>query len=158
MAYVGALAFCVTGITTVITGAAADRAVARGATTTKVRKACVIMGLGLATSVLAVVVVHGAVASMACLMVACIAYGVFASSHSAIAQTIAGSVAAGKWTGLQNCLANLAGVAAPAIRGFAVEKSGHFFWAFAVCSAIVLAGAASYAYLLGRVEPVKWDK
>jgi MFS family permease len=157
MAYVSAVAFCVTGITTVITGAVADRAIAGGATPTKVRKTCVILGLGLATSIVVVVMVKGQVASMACLMFACMAYGVFASSHWAIPQTIAGPVAAGKWTGMQNCLANLAGVAAPAITGFAVEKTGNFFWAFAVCSAVVLAGAASYAFLLGRVEPVDWD-
>ncbi len=156
MACVGALAFCVTGITTIITGAVADRAIAAGGTPTRVRKTCVIMGLGLATSVVAVVVVRGPVASMACLMFACMAYGIFASSHWAIPQTIAGPLAAGKWTGLQNCLANVAGVAAPAITGFAVEKTGHFFWAFAVCSAVVLVGAASYAFLLGRVEPVQW--
>ena len=156
MAYVGALAFFVTGITTILTGALADRAIAAGATPTKVRKTCVITGLTLATSVVAVTLVHGSVASMACLMFACIAYGVFASSHWAIPQTIAGPVAAGKWTGLQNCLANLAGVAAPAITGFAVEKTGHFFWAFAICSAVVLVGAAAYAFLLGPVEPLDW--
>jgi hypothetical protein len=156
VADVGALAFCVTGIATIITGALADRAIAAGATPTKVRKTCVIMGLSLATSVVAVVVVQGSVASMACLMFACIAYGVFASSHWAIAQTIAGPVAAGKWTGLQNCLANFAGVAAPAITGFAVERTGHFFWGFAVCSAVVLAGASIYAFLLGPVKPLEW--
>ena len=158
MAYIGALAFCVTGITTIITGTVADRAIASGATPTKVRKTCVILGLGLATSMVTVVLVHGRVASVACLLFACMAYGIFASSHWAIPQTIAGPLAAGKWTGLQNCLANTAGVIAPAITGFVVGKTGHFFWAFAVCSAVVLAGAASYAFLLGRVEPVKWDK
>ena len=156
MAYVGALAFCVTGITTIVTGVLADGAIAAGATPTKVRKTCVIAGLGLATSVVLVAVVHGSEASMACLMFACMAYGVFASSHWAIPQTIAGPVAAGKWTGLQNCLANFAGIAAPAITGFAVEKTGHFFWAFAICSVVVLGGAAAYAFLLGPVEPVQW--
>jgi MFS family permease len=156
MAYVGALAFCVTGIATIVTGVLADGAIAAGATPTKVRKTCVIAGLGLATSVVMVAVVHGSEASMACLMFACIAYGVFASSHWAIPQTIAGPIAAGKWTGLQNCLANLAGIAAPAITGFAVQRTGHFFWAFAICSAVVLGGAAAYAFLLGPVEPVQW--
>lgn len=156
MAYVSALAFCVTGITTIITGAIADRAIAAGATPTKVRKFCVVTGLSLATSIVTVTMVRGSVASMACLMFACIAYGIFASSHWAIPQTIAGPLAAGKWTGLQNCLANFAGVAAPAITGFAVEKTGSFFWAFAVCSAVVLVGAAAYAFLMGPVEPVQW--
>jgi hypothetical protein len=128
MASVGALAFCVTGITTIVTGALADRAIAKGATPTKMRKTCVILGLGLATSVVAVVLVDGPLASMGCLMFACIAYGVFASSHWAIPQTIAGPLAAWKWTGWQNCLANLAGVVAPAVTGFAVERTGHFSW------------------------------
>lgn len=158
MAYVGALAFLVTGITTIITGVVADRAIAAGATPTKVRKTCVIMGLSLATSVVAVTMVDGALAALACLLFACMAYGVFASSHWAIPQTIAGPVAAGKWTGMQNCLANFAGVAAPAITGFVVERTGQFFWAFAVCSAVVLAGAAAYAFLLGPVAPLDWSK
>lgn len=157
MAYVGALAFCVTGIATIITGAVADRAIARGATPTKVRKTCVITGLGLATSVVTVTMVDGTLAAMACLMFACIAYGVFASSHWAIPQTIAGPVAAGKWTGLQNCLANVAGVVAPTVTGFVVDRTGQFFWAFAACSAVVLAGAAAYAFLLGPVEPLDWS-
>ena len=156
MAYVGALAFCVTGIATIITGTVADRAIARGATPTRVRKTCVILGLGLATSVVTVTMVDGTTASMACLMFACIAYGIFASSHWAIAQTIAGPVAAGKWTGMQNCLANMAGVAAPAITGFVVDRTGQFFWAFAVCSVVVLTGAATYAFLLGPVEQRVW--
>jgi hypothetical protein len=47
---------------------------------------------------------------------------------------------------------------APALTGFVVGKTGQFLWAFAVCSAVVLAGAASYAFLLGRVEPVQWGR
>ena len=156
MAYIGAIAFCVTGVSTIITGTIADRAIAAGASPTRVRKTCVIAGLSLATSVVTVTVVHGAVASMACLMFACIAYGVFASSHWAIPQTIAGPLAAGKWTGLQNCLANMAGIAAPAITGFVVQKTGQFFWAFAVCSVVVLIGAAAYAFLVGPVEQLQW--
>lgn len=156
MAYIGAIAFCVTGVSTIITGTIADRAIAAGASPTRVRKTCVITGLSLATTVVTVTVVHGAWASMACLMFACIAYGVFASSHWAIPQTIAGPRAAGKWTGLQNCLANMAGIAAPAITGFVVEKTGQFFWAFAVCSVVVLIGAAAYAFLVGPVEQLQW--
>ena len=156
MAYLGSIAFCVTGAATIITGIIADRAIAAGASPTRVRKTCVIGGLSLATTVVTVTVVHGAVASMACLMFACVAYGVFASSHWAIPQTIAGPVAAGKWTGLQNCLANMAGVAAPAITGFVVQKTGQFFWAFVVCSVVVLTGAATYAFLVGAVEQIQW--
>ena len=31
-----------------------------------------------------------------------------------------------------------------------------FFWAFAVCSVVVLIGAAAYAFLVGPVEQLQW--
>jgi hypothetical protein len=52
----------------------------------------------------------------------------------------------------------MAGVAAPAITGIVVGKTGHYFWAFAVAAAVVLTGAAMYAFLLGPVEPIVWAK
>jgi ACS family D-galactonate transporter-like MFS transporter len=94
---------------------------------------------------------------MAVLMFSCLAYGVFASSHWAISQRIAGPSSVGKWSGLQNCLANMAGVAAPAITGLVVENTGHFLWAFVVSAGVVLAGAAIYAFVLGPVEPLSWQ-
>jgi cyanate permease len=89
-------------------------------------------------------------------MLGCMSYGVFASSHWAITQTIAGPRAAGRWSGLQNFVGNLAGVAAPAITGFVVDKTGVFFWAFAVSAGVALAGSMVYLFLLGPVEPVVW--
>jgi len=41
-----------------------------------------------------------------------------ASNIWAITQTLAGPYAAGRWTGLQNFVGNLAGVVAPALTGF----------------------------------------
>jgi hypothetical protein len=47
-------------------------------------------------------------------------------------------------------------VAAPAITGFVVDKTGVFFWAFAVAAGVALAGSMVYLFLLGPVEPVAW--
>jgi MFS transporter, ACS family, D-galactonate transporter len=156
MAIIGALAFCITGTATIITGWLADRAIAAGSTPTRIRKTCTITGLTLSTVVLFVVVVPGSVASVSFLFFACISYGIFASSHWAITQTIAGPEAVGKWSGLCNCFGNLAGVAAPAITGFVVDKTMHFFWAFAVSAVVVLIGAVNYAFILGPVEQFQW--
>jgi cyanate permease len=93
---------------------------------------------------------------MVFLMLGCMSYGVFASSHWAITQTIAGPRAAGRWSGLQNFVGNLAGVTAPAITGFVVDKTGQFFWAFAVSAAVALIGSTMYLFVLGPVEPVAW--
>ncbi len=97
-------------------------------------------------------------AKMVLLMLACASYGVYTSSHWAITQTIAGPAAAGRWTGLQNFVGNWAGVAAPSITGFVVDRTGQFFWAFAVSAAVVLAGAMIYVFFLGPVEPMVWGQ
>jgi hypothetical protein len=57
---------------------------------------------------------------------------------------------------LQNFVGNWAGVTAPAITGFVVDKTGVFFWAFAVAAGVALAGSMVYLFLLGPVEPVAW--
>jgi MFS family permease len=156
MATVGSVAYFVTASTTTITGWLSARLIVAGVTTTRVRKTCTGAGLGGATVIVAVAWVSNPVASMAFLMLGCIGYGMYASSHWAITQTIAGPRAAGRWSGLQNFVGNLAGVAAPAITGFVVDKTGVFFWAFAVCAGVALTGSAIYLFLLGPVEQVKW--
>jgi MFS transporter, ACS family, D-galactonate transporter len=156
MAIVTAVAYGVTALSTTTTGWLADRFIAAGSSPTRVRKACTALGLAFATAVVCVVFVHSSAGAMAILMFSCLSYGIFASSHWAITQTIAGPSAVGKWSGLQNCLANMAGVAAPAVTGLVVKHTGHFFWAFAVSAGVVLTGAAVYAFLLGPVEPIVW--
>ena len=156
MAIVTSVAYCVTALSTTTTGWLADRFIAAGSSPTRVRKACTTIGLTFASAVVGVVFVHSSPGAIAVLMFSCVAYGVFASSHWAITQTIAGPAVVGKWSGLQNCLANMAGVAAPAVTGLVVKYTGHFFWAFAVSAAVVLTGAAVYAFVLGPVEPVMW--
>ncbi|MDQ2946032.1 MAG: MFS transporter, partial [Acidobacteriota bacterium] len=78
------------------------------------------------------------------------------SNNWCITQTLAGPSAAGKWTGLQNCCGNLAGVVAPVVTGFVVEKTGLFFLAFVFVCVNLLISALSYLLIVGRIEPVKW--
>ena len=157
MALLSAVAYCVTASATMTAGWLADRLIAAGATPTRIRKGCTIIGLTFATSVVGVVFVRSPRGAMGLLMFSCLAYGIFASSHWAIAQTIAGPSRVGKWSGLQNGLGNLAGVAAPAITGLVVQRTGQFFWAFAVTAGVALTGAAIYAFILGPVQPVAWQ-
>ncbi|MEO8484014.1 MAG: MFS transporter [Acidobacteriota bacterium] len=156
MASVGSLAYIVTAAASVVAGWLSDRAITRGATQTRVRKMCTGGGLAGATVVVAVVMIPDRTTSMVLLMLACVSYGTFASSHWAITQTLAGPLAAGKWSGVQNFVANLSGVVAPALTGIVVDRTGQFFWAFAVSAAVVLVGAAAYVFGLSKVEPVDW--
>jgi MFS transporter, ACS family, D-galactonate transporter len=132
------------------------RALAAGATPTRVRKTCTALGLGLATSIVIVPAIADTSLAMAVLMFASIAYGIFASSHWAITHTIAGPLAAGRWSGMQNFTGNLAGVVAPTLTGFVIDWTGNAFWAFVVTGAVTLTGAAGYLFALGPVQPATW--
>jgi len=158
MATIGAGAYLVTGAVTTLTGYISDRLIAAGATATRVRKTCMGGGMGFAPIILVVAVVPDRTASMVFLFLACMSYGVYSSSHWATSQTLAGPRAAGKWSGLQNCVANLAGVVAPLVTGIVVDKTGQFFWAFAIAAAVALAGAFVYVVVLGKIEPVEWQR
>ncbi len=80
-----------------------------------------------------------------------------ASNTWAITQTISGSRAAGQWTGIQNFFGNMAGVAAAWLTGVVLQKTGGFFWPFAIVAFFGLLGAFVYVFIVGRVEPVDWD-
>ena len=158
MAFVGTLPIACTAAATALAGCLSYRAISNGATPTRVRKTCTVAGMGVATVIVAVPAIRNDAASIAILVVACIAYGTYTSSHWAITQTIAGPLAAGRWTGMQNFIGNLAGVSAPAVTGFIVQETGQFFWAFAVSAGFALAGAVVYLWLLGPVVPAVWRK
>jgi MFS transporter, ACS family, D-galactonate transporter len=158
MANVASAAFFAIGISTTIAGWISDRWIASGATPTRVRKFFTGTGLALSTIILPVSIISDQTASMALLMLACVAFGLFTCSHWAITQTIAGPLAAGKWTGLQNCVGNFAGVVCPWLTGVVVDRTGHFFWAFALAAAVVLTGSTMYFFVIGPVEQVQWRK
>jgi nitrate/nitrite transporter NarK len=85
-------------------------------------------------------------------------FGASASNLWAITQTLAGPQAAGRWTGFQNFVGNLAGVVAPSATGLVLDRTGHFYWAFAILAAVALTGTASWVFLVGPVAQVVWHK
>jgi MFS-type transporter involved in bile tolerance (Atg22 family) len=95
-------------------------------------------------------------ASLAVLIFACISFGCYSSHPWLISQTLAGPAAAGRWSGMQNAVGNLAGVIAPWVTGLIVRDTGHFAYAFAVVGVILALGAASYLILIGRIETIVW--
>ncbi len=157
MGKIGALAYLLMACVAVISGAASDRWIAAGRSETFVRKAMMGTGQLIGGIFLVACAMAGPELAVAFLLVASAAFGMNASNIWAITQTLAGPRAAGRWTGLQNFVGNLAGVAAPAVTGFAVERTGNFVWAFVITGVISILGAASWVFVLGRVEPVPWS-
>jgi dipeptide/tripeptide permease len=58
--------------------------------------------------------------------------------------------------GIQNLVGNLSGVVAPLVTGYVVDRTGHFYWAFAIAAAITLTGSLAFGIVIRCVEPVVW--
>ncbi len=156
MANLTSVIFLVVAAATVMTGWISDRLIARGWSVTRVRKTVVVVGLASASSILPVAFVPSTTSSVALLILACLGYGVYASNHWAIAQTLAGPLMAGRWTSVANGIANLAGIMAPWVAGFVVQRSGSSRSAFIVTAVVVGGGALVWGLGVGRIEPVPW--
>jgi len=157
MAKIAGLAYFLMAVAATSAGWASDRCIASGKTPTMVRKAFMVVGQVGAGILLAACVVSGSVLSVACLLFAAAFWGISASNTWAITQTLAGPQAAGKWTGLQNFLGNLAGWIAPVVTGLVVDKTGRFFWAFIITALIALLGSLSWIFIVGALQQVDWS-
>lgn len=156
MAKIGGTAYLLGACFTIVAGWLSDRLITSGATPTRVRKAFTGGGLALAGLLVGLSAAGGPLYSVVGLVLGVALFGVEASNIWAITQTLAGPQAAGRWTGFQNCVGNLAGFVAPTLTGFVLDRTGHFYWAFAIVAAVALMGAASWLFLIGPVEPVVW--
>jgi ACS family D-galactonate transporter-like MFS transporter len=138
-------------------GRLSDLLIEKGASPTLVRKGFTGCGMALAAiSLVGCVASEGAVL-IAMLVLATASYGICCSNVWAITQTLAGPAAAGRWTGVQNFVGNFAGIIAPALTGFVVDRTGHFFIAFAIAATFSVLGAISYIFIIGSVQPVHWN-
>lgn len=96
---------------------------------------------------------------VACLFVFAVVTGLSSPGYYAIPQTMAGSLAAGRWVGVQNTCGNVAGIVAPAMTGVLVGlSSGRYESAFALAAAINLLGIAGWVFILPKVAPVDWKQ
>ena len=158
MARIGGAAYLLGACFATLSGWLSDRWIISGATPTRVRKTFTGGGLALAGIFLGLSAVRGPAFSVTMLILGMVFFGVSASNIWAITQTLAGPQAAGRWTGFQNFTGNLAGVVAPAITGLVLNRTGHFYWAFCILTAVALTGTASWVFLIGPVEQVVWQK
>jgi ACS family D-galactonate transporter-like MFS transporter len=158
MAKIAGACYLSAAVIALICGRVSDRLIVNGASPTMVRKGFTAAGMALAAISLIGCVAGGTPLAIAMLVMATASYGICCSNVWAITQTLAGPAAAGRWTGLQNFAGNFAGMIAPVLTGFVVDRTGHFFWAFAIAAGISVLGSIAYGFAIGPVEPVEWGR
>jgi MFS family permease len=136
-------------------GFLADAIIRRGHDAGKIRQLFMCSGLLLCCPLMfAAVRAPDEQSSTTLLILMFVTMGGWSSNHWALSQTLAGPGTAGKWTGLQNCIGNFAGIFAPWISGYALDKTHNFFAAFAIASGFLLVAVISYWFLVGKPRQV----
>lgn len=156
MAVIGGCVYGIQAVSAALTGWWCDRLILRGASANRVLKTAMIAGLIGVTAAMASCAGAGARLSVALMVLAGIGIGMQSAPMNSITQTLGGARAAGQWMGVQNLVANAAGVLAPPLTGFIVDSTGSYFWTFMVAAVVTLLGMVAYAVVVRRVEPVPW--
>jgi ACS family glucarate transporter-like MFS transporter len=152
-----ALYYTVDAAAALVTGWVTDFWIRRGSAAGIVRKFA--MGLGWTMAAVGFLgwSSAGPDSYLAWLIVTGVGCGIGNSGIWAFSQTLAGPHAVGRWTGLQNGFANLAGVIGPALTGFIVDWTGHFQVALVITAGVSLLSGISWVFLVGRFEQVVWS-
>ncbi len=156
MAVTASVYYLVDAASAIATGWFSDFWIRRGLTPTRVRKSAMLIGHSAAAIALAGCALAGPTTYLAWLLVAGVGSGMSGSGIYAFCQILAGHKAAGRWTGFQNGFANLAGIVAPALTGFIVNRTGNFQMALAITAAVSLAGGFAWVFAIGPLREVTW--
>jgi MFS family permease len=156
MGEIGSAVFVTQALTAVVCGRYADGWLARGGTSTQVRKTFLIVGAIAPGMCLWASTFFSPVWCIALLFLAGAGVGASGSNLWATTQVLAGAHASGRWTGLQCGFGNYSGVLAATVTGILVGRTGHFSEAFAVAMGFGFLGALCWAFFVGKVEPVVW--
>jgi len=158
MAKIGGAVFLTQALSSAVCGRMGDRWIAAGGTRTRVHMTFMVAGsLGTGGCLLASSLV-GPTLSVVMLLLVGASLGSTIASVWPISQTLAGPLASGRWTGLQCAFGNTSGALASAVTGLILDRTGHFFWAFAVAAAFCITGVLSWLLLVCPVEPVIWAR
>ena len=158
MAKIGGAVYLTQAVCSVVCGRLADRWIAAGDSRTRVHITFMVAGmLGIAGFLLASAVAAPALSVVLLLLVGA-SFGLSMSNVWPITQTLAGPLASGRWTGLQCAFANTSGALSSVVTGLILDRTGHFFWAFAVAAAFCVVGVFNWLFLVAPVEPVVWTR
>jgi MFS family permease len=155
MGIFGSLLFVFTGVVSVSSGVITDRMLRRGASPGKVRLGFMIAGLLLSMFLVPAGFAANTTTAFLFLSIACASYGMYSCNIWAVTQSIAGPPNIGRWSGIQNLIGNLGGVASPALTGWIVTKTSSFRWAFVVAAGVMMIGILIYLFVVRNLDPIE---
>ncbi len=138
----------------IVGGWLVDHLIRRGHNSTRVRQTVLVSGLVLGLAVAGATRTSNPRVAILWISIALCGLAASAPVGWSIPGLIAPPGSTGRVAGIMNFVANLPGVLAPVITGYLVGNSQSFRRAFLVAAAVLVAGIASYVFLLGKIEPI----
>jgi sugar phosphate permease len=157
MGAIAGFAYLINAAAALLAGWAIDALVRSGHSASTLYKAA--MALNHVASILAMIgmALLPLPGSLACLFIFQIVLGLSSPGIYAIAQIMAGPAAAGRWVGVQNCCANIAGIVAPQLTGILIDATGSFTSAFVLAALVNVFGLVAWVWILPPVAPLRWE-
>lgn len=138
----------------VVGGWLIDFLVGRGRDDTRVRKAVLVIGMCAGLAVLGATATTRPGIALVWISIALTGLSAAAPVAWSLTSLIAPKGGVGAVGGIMNFSNNMMGVVAPIVTGFVVGSTHSFVGAFLVAGLVLLAGVASFIFLLGRIEPL----
>lgn len=131
-----------------------DHLIARGYDETRVRKTVLLTGMCGGLAVFGAMTTTDPIIATTWISVALSGLAAAAPVCWSLPSLIAPRGGTGTVGGIMNFANNAMGVAAPIVTGYVIGKTQSFASAFLVAGVALLVGTASFAFLLGRIEPL----
>lgn len=137
-------------------GALADQMVRRGGDSVAIRKAFTIAGLAIASTEIFGTLTSSRDAALAFAMISLAGLGLTTANYWALTQTLMPGAAIGRISGLQNFASNIAGIIAPALTGWLIQRTGSYHAPMQAILVVLAMGIAAYVFLVKRqYSPVR---
>jgi ACS family D-galactonate transporter-like MFS transporter len=148
--------FLVRAASSFVSGRLSDYWIACGISPTLVLKGLLCVGSSLSGCLLVPCAFVSDRVCVVLLFAATTSLGLATPHYFTVAQSLAGSRAAGTWTGVQMFIGSFGSILAPLLTGFVVQATGGFVWAFALAAVAGLTGVLCWVFMVGPIEPVIW--
>lgn len=135
-------------------GFAADWCIQRGAGALAARRAFVVAGLLIASTVVLGAAATTTAQAVFFSVLSMAGLGLATANYWALPQTAMPKAMAGRVAGSQNLALTVAGILAPILTGWLKQVSGGYAAPMAVTSAILMAGVAAYVFLVRTPAPI----
>ena len=145
------------GLGLLATGWALDAWVRRGASADRAYRTALAVSAAGVGACLILCARAGPAAAVALLLVAGVLDGLNSPSVCSVVQRFAGPRATGRWMGVENAIANVAGILAPIVTGYIVQATGRYEPALYVAGGVALVGLVTWLFLVPRIEPIDWS-